>query len=256
VAYSQDYPYAFNNFLYKVELSPPASSSSFPGTRPGTSKAPSDGVSVLVIKLSNLAADGMNNANRVQNDVAVQQLVRQSMAQAGLPPLVPAVYAWAPSTTTDAADEDGYGWIMSELRSGVDLDSEFSSLELDEKRQVLEQIAGILAAIQTAKLPKGVTKFGALTFDLNGQIVSGEPPTFKTEPVDSYAEWWIAKLRAQLQDAVQSPVIQGWKANGVDTRIERFITGGGPEKVLSGVDLHRKGLIHGDFSKYALRCQS
>jgi hypothetical protein len=233
-----------------VELATPASSSSFPGTQPGTTKAPSDGVSVLVIKLSNLAAHGMNNANRVENDVAVQHLVRQSMAQAGLAPLVPAIYAWAPATTTDAADEKCFGWTMSELRSGVDLDSEFSSLELEDKEQVLEQIAAVLAAIQAARLPEGVTKFGALTFDSSGRIVNGEAPFLKGEPMGSYAEWRVAMLRPQLQEAARSPVIQGWKSNGVDARIEKFVTGGGPEKVLTGVDLHRKGLIHGDFSTY------
>jgi len=239
-----------------VELATPASSSSFPGTQPGTTKAPSDGISALVIKLSNPAAEGINNANRVQNDVATQHLVRQSMAQAGLAPLVPVIYAWAPATATDAADENGFGWTMSELRSGVDLDSEFSSLEPEDKEHILEQIAAILGAIQAAKLPESVTKFGALTFDSSGRIVSGEAPLLKGVTAGSYVEWKVAKLRAQLEEAAQSPVIQGWKGNGVDIRIEKFLTGGGPEKVLTGVDPHQKNLIHGDFSTYAPLCSS
>lgn len=250
LAYNEQYPHPFNNFIFKVELATPALSSSFPGTQPGTAKAPSAGVSTLVIKLSNLAAEGMNNTNRVENDVAVQHLVRQSMAQAGLAPLVPVIYAWAPATTTNAADEKGFGWTMLELRSGVDLDTEFSSLELEDKEQVLDQIAAILGAIQAARLPESVIKFGGLTFDSSGQIVSGEAPFLKGDPVGSYAEWRVSKLRKTLEIAAQSPVIQGWKSNGVDTRIEKFLTGGGPEKVLTGVDLYRKSLIHGDFSTY------
>ena len=140
---------------------------------------------------------------------------------------------------------------MSELRRGVDPDSEFSSLELEDKELVQEQIAAVLAAIQASRLPEGVTKFGGLTFDSSARIVSGEAPLLKGEPVGSYAEWRVAKLHAQLQVAAQNPVIQGWKSNGMDARIEKFVTGGGPEKVFTGVDLHRKGLIHGDFSTYA-----
>ncbi|KAG8418069.1 hypothetical protein J3458_005507 [Metarhizium acridum] len=145
LAYNEEHKYPYNNYLFKVELATPALSSLFPGTQPGTTKAPSNGVSALVVKLSNLAVDGMNNANRVGNDVAVQHLVRQSMMEAGLGPLVPADYAWAPATTTNISDEMGFGWIMSEPRDGVDLDSEFSSLQWGDKEHVLEQIAAIQA---------------------------------------------------------------------------------------------------------------
>lgn len=132
----------------------------------------------------------------------------------------------------------------------MDLDSEFPSLELEDKEQVLEQIAAVLAAVQAVRLPEGVTKFGGLTFDSNGRIVSGEAPLRKGEPVCSYAELMVVKLRAVLRVAAKSPVVQGWKSNGIDARIEKFVTGGGPEKVLAGVDLHQMGLIHGDFSMY------
>lgn len=234
-----------------MELATPALSSSFPGTQPGTTKAPSEGISIFVIKLSNPAATGVNNANRIENDVAVQHLVRLSMAQAGLPQLVPAIYAWMPTTITDTLDEKSFGWIISELRSGVDLDSEFSSLEMQDKEQVLEQMANVLKAIQTTKLPESATKFGGLTFDSDGRIVNGQAPLRKGDPVNSYAEWRVSRLRGQLQEAAQSPVIQGWKSNGVGARIEKFLAADGPEKILGKVDLHQKNLIHGDFSTYA-----
>ncbi|KAH8742627.1 hypothetical protein F5883DRAFT_63305 [Diaporthe sp. PMI_573] len=250
LAHDEEYQYPFNNFLFKVELATPAFASSFPGTQPGTSKAPSDGVSELVIKLSNPAAHGVNNANRVMNDVAAQHLVRQSMAKAGLAPLIPDIYAWTPATTTDEADEKGFGWIMSEFRSGVDLGPEFSSLELESQKHVLEQIAGVLGAIQAVNLPEGVTKFGGgLIFDSNGCIVSGESPFMQdVRPAGSYAEWRVSKLRSRLERAAESPVIQGWKSNGIATRIEAFFASGGPEKVLCSVDVHRKCLIHGDLT--------
>lgn len=253
LAYDERYQYPFNNYLFKVELATPALASSFPGTQPGTCKAPSDGVSALVVKLSNPAAHDVNNANRVANDVAAQHLVRQSMAKAGLDPLVADVYAWAPGTTTDAVDEEGFGWIMSELRSGVDLDSGFSSLTPENKKHVLEQVAAILGAIQAASLPQGVTTFGGgLRFDSDGHIVSGDSPSMQdVMPTGSYAEWRAGKLRSQLERAAASPVIQGWRRNGVATRIEEFLASGGLEKSLTGVDVRRKCLIHGDLSACA-----
>lgn len=99
LAYDEQYTYPFNNYLFKVQLATPAFDSTFPGTQPGTCRAPSDGVSLLVIKLSNPAAHDVNNANRVANDVAAQSLVRKSLTKAGLAPLVPDVYAWAPTAT-------------------------------------------------------------------------------------------------------------------------------------------------------------
>lgn len=218
--------------------------------QPGTCKAPPGGVSVLVVKLSNPAAHDVNNANRVANDVAAQHLVRQSMAEAGLAPLIPDVYAWAPAASTDVVDEEGFGWIMSEFRNGVDLDSEFTSLAPENKKQVLEQMAAILGTIQAASLPEGVTTFGGgLKFDSDGHIVSGESPSMQdVKPAGSYAEWRAGKLRSQLERAAESPVIRGWEDKGVSTRIEKFLTSGGPDKLLDGVDVHRKCLIHGDLS--------
>lgn len=210
-------------------------------------------MSLLVIKLSNPAAHDVNNANRVANDVAAQYLVRQSMAKAGLAPLVPDVYAWAPTATDEAIDEERFGWIMSELRGGVDLDSEFSSLSRKDKKIVLKQIAALFGAIQTANLPESVTKFGGgLQFDSNGHVVSGESPSAQdVKPVSSYAEWRASKLRSRIERAAESAIIGGWKSNGVATMIEAFLASGGPERVLTGVDVHRKCLIHGDLSACA-----
>lgn len=168
----------------------------------------------------------------------MQHLVRQSMAHAGLPQLVPAIYAWMPTTITNAVNEKSFGWIISELRIGVDLDSEFSSLKMQDKEQIREQMANVLKAIETAELPEGATKFGGVTFDSEGRIVSGQAPLRAGEPVKSYAEWRVSKLRGQLQEAAQSPVIQGWKYNGVDARIEKFLAANGPGEILSDVNLH------------------
>lgn len=116
------------------------------------------------------------------------------MAEAGMAPLVPDVYAWASATTANVVDEKGFGWIMSELRSGVDLDSKFSFLAPENKKHALEQIAAVLGAIQAASLPEGVTKFGGgLKFDSDGHLVSGESPSMQNvKPAGTYANGELA----------------------------------------------------------------
>ena len=86
----------FNNYIFKVDLETPATPSSFPGGQACTTPPPATGVSTLVVRMSNARAEGLNNANRVENDVSASWLIRQSIAREGLDPVVPAVYAWAP----------------------------------------------------------------------------------------------------------------------------------------------------------------
>lgn len=250
VAYDDDYEYPFNNFLFKVDLETPATSAQFPGTQPGSVKAPAKGVSSFIIKFSNPKASDANNANRVPNDVAAQHLVRQSLAAAGLDPLVPNVYAWAPAKLGDKLDEKDFGWIISEFKSGEDLYTVFAGLAPDAKQDLMGQIASVFAAIQAIKVPETVTKLGGLAFNSEGQIVSGEAPFRQIDPVvNSYVEFKFGNLRKRFDNAGNSPVIQGWKQDGVGARIERFLNEKGPEKVLSNVNLTQKSLIHADFSK-------
>lgn len=236
-----------------MELAKPALALTFPGTQPGTCKAPSEGVSVLVVKLSNPAASDANNANRVENDVAAQKLVRECLADPDyyiMEQVVPDVYAWAPATTTDPANEGGFGWIMSEFRGGVNLEEMFSEFPHDHLLRALEQVKNVYKAILLADLPAGVTKFGGgLKFDSKGQVVDGEAPIkHPMKPAGSYLEWRVGYLRAKIEAAAESPVIRGWERNGVLARLEAFLTGGGPEKVLADVDVDRHSLIHCDLS--------
>lgn len=184
-------PFRFNNFIYKVELASPALPSSFPSPLPGTVPPPAEGVSTVVIRFSNPIAEGLNNTHRVQNEIAAQSLARASLAKAGLPNLVPDVYAWsAPKFGADGAapDESGFGWMLAGFKPGADLDGEFRSLNLDEKKDVANQIAAILAALQKSELPAAVDKFGALTFDEDGNMVSGQMPLLQGGPWSTYAE--------------------------------------------------------------------
>ncbi|OTA90239.1 hypothetical protein M434DRAFT_78189 [Hypoxylon sp. CO27-5] len=248
IAYVEHCPFHFNNFIYKVDLESPAIPATFPNQQPCTFTPPAEGVSTLVIRMSNPLAEGLNNANRVENDVAAQYLARQSLQSAGLPSVVPAVYAWAPCRYSDVPGEAGFGWTMTEFKTGSDLDAEFPSLALDDAIDAVQQLASILAAIQGAKIPETVTKFGALTLDGQGVIRSGQPPLLPAGPFDTYADLWVAKLQTQLNESDKSPLLKGWAAGGVRDRIDKFIASGGVERVLKDVDTDRRVLVHGDLT--------
>lgn len=182
VAYVDYVPFPFNNYIYKVNLAAPAVPGSFPCNQPCISLPPAEGVSTPIFRLSNPLAQGLNNANRVENDVIAQYLVQNSLEDRGLDSVVPAVYAWMPCKYPKIPNETGFGWAISEFKTGTDLDGQFPSLSLEDGKNALEQIADILTTIQRVKLFSGVTNFGALTLSDRGVIVSGQMPLLKGGP--------------------------------------------------------------------------
>lgn len=272
VAYFERAPFAFNNFLYKITLTTPLVSATLPTNspqQPCTTPPPSAGVSTLILKLSNPAAEGLNNTHRVQNDVITTHLVRNALASSGLDNIVPAVYAWQPyrgkplaadaqglePADPFAADEKEYGWILMAYHEGVDLDGEFPSLSEENKTAVIKQIAVILKAIQHIPLPPGVTVFGGMTFDerYGANIVSGQPPLQPGGPFPTYAAFWAAKFRIALADADKSPALKGWRSSkrNVRPRLDALVE---DSEVLTrmlnaaGVDVTARVLNHGDLS--------
>ncbi|KAI5927170.1 hypothetical protein F4810DRAFT_699354 [Camillea tinctor] len=249
IAYVEHCPFHFNNFIYKVDLASPATPATFSQTpQPCTVPPPAAGVSSLVVRMSNPKAEGLNNASRVENDVAAQHVARASVRAAGLPPLVPAVYAWTPCRYPDIPDETGFGWTLGEFKEGADLDGQFSGLSLEDAKSVVEQLAAVFTAVQKAELPSTVTKFGALTLDAAGNIVSGQTPLLKGGPWDTYADFWVARLQAQLSESNGSSLLKGWADGGVRERIDTFMAGGGVQKILGSVDVNQKVLVHGDLT--------
>ena len=254
LAYDVRCPFHFNNFIYKTILSRPATqhSSKLLGKQPGTLPLPEDGTSVLVVRLSNPRAEGLNNANRVENEVASQYLVRKSLEKDNRPLVVPAVYAWGPCRFQEQPDETGFGWSIIEFKQGSELDSVFDTLSIEEKSSVIEQITDSFMSIQRAQIPDSVTQFGAMAFGASGQIIIGQMPLLSGGPWDTYSSLWTAKLKAQLNDSDKSPLLSGWKDGGIRERLESFLTNGGVGRVLGSDGMDGKVLIHGDLSTCAL----
>lgn len=251
MAYYGDCSFHFNNFIYKVELRTPAGPGSFSGKQPGTVAPPPAGVAILVVRLSNLRAEGLNNANRVANDVAGSFIARQAIENADLEQIVPAVYAWAPPSSIDVIEEENFGWVVCEYKKGQDLDAQLPLLSGEEKNDVLEHIAKIVAALQNAPIPATVDQFGGLKFDDQGKIVSAQMVLVKDGPFGFYANVWAAKLQAQLDESQTSAVLNGWRDGDVARRIRNFISTHGVCNALEGVELRDRKFVHGDFSEYS-----
>lgn len=207
-----------------------------PSRQPGTVPLPT-GVSSLVVRLPNAAAGGLNNLNRVQNEVAIMSLMRDALKT--LPTqLVPAVYGWA-----SAANDQG--WILQQYMPGRTLDAEFSKMAFQDKKSILRQMAEILAKLQQYQLPRTIKDYGGLSFDESGNVISGPMTIVHGGPFPTYEALYREMLRLQLDKADQYPVVGGWQSRDIRKRLDSF-TAHGLGRIMQGVD-SKKVLIHGDF---------
>ncbi|KAK0642173.1 phosphotransferase enzyme family protein [Cercophora newfieldiana] len=238
--YDENCPFPYNNFIYKVELAAAASPASFSRANQAcTSPPPVAGVSTLIFRLSNPSAEGLNQATRVQNEVAALHLARDGRASS----VIPAVYDWHPRVGTEM------GWILMEFKPGVGLDQHFENLSEEQKEAVIGQIADVFATVQGAALPKTATAYGGLTIDEDGTIVSGEMTTLEGGPWQTFAGFLKARLASKLNDADKSPALRGWKDNGVRERVDAFLDSGLDTALQeSGVDEGQRVLVHGDLT--------
>lgn len=207
--------------------------------KPGTVPLPAD-ASTFVIRLSNPAA-GLNDQNRVENEVATMSLFRHALSHFPVQ-LVPAVYDWASAA-------NGQGWILQEYMNGRPLDKAFEIMSLEDKKELLMQMAEILYALQHYQLPSTIKEYGGLTFDEAGNIISAPMTLHPCGPFQNYEELYTGILQSQLATVEANPWVKGWRLNGVRERLDNFISKGlGP--VIRNVSSHQKILVHGDFSMY------
>lgn len=218
----------------------------FRAGEPGTTTAPIDETS-FVIRLSNLKADGLNNENRIQNEVACSMLAQQALVDAGFGTLVPRIYAWAAPKALHSDNEEDYGWVISEYRPGSDLDKCFPTLSAEKQKDVLTEMAAILYVLQNTNLSPSITKVGGISFDKDGSLVSGKTALTIDIPRATYVDSWETRLRQRLANATEYSTTGAWVDHNISQRIETFISTGALRKLLSGMGTSLC-LIHGDFS--------
>lgn len=221
--------------------------------QPCTELPPAEGVSTIIVRLSNPRALGLNNTNRVENEVAAMYLARGAVAKLGprYTGIVPAVYSWRAATGPKPVDEAGFGWTVMEYLTGSPMDVHFKSSGPVEKRSMVLEMAAIFSAIQGVNLPPGVDRFGGLTINDEGNIVSGQETMqgLPGGPWHEYHDVWSHQILCQVKAADGSEVIQGWRAHGIRERIEQFASTKLRNIIKDeGVDMSKLAFVHVDFS--------
>jgi hypothetical protein len=183
VQYDPESPFKYNNFVYLVTLGapiPPGRSTSDNALQFGCVAIP-EGTQELIVRLTNPATEGMNMANRVENEVAIISLA--SAALSGFQPhVVPRVYGWG-SAAGVSADAPAQGWIVQELMPGQPLVDSFEKLALDTKKKVFAQMAALLKGLQKG-LRQRLDKFVA-----EGVPAQFQDLQFKDEKVLTHADF-------------------------------------------------------------------
>ncbi|PYH75226.1 phosphotransferase family protein [Aspergillus vadensis CBS 113365] len=248
IAYQELGPCPYNNFIYKLELSQPPSSTSFhtPDDPPNPyTTSPPDGTTTYILRMSNPSAMGINPlSSRIENELAAMSLARQGLEshRPGSGSLIPRIHTFCSKPTSHP---DDLPWTLMEYKSGIPLDEFFPSQSKTIKKSIIEQVADILAGLRKCPLPSGITYGGLGLSSTDGRIISAEMTTTNGGPWSTYAELLKARLRHELHDADSSPIINGWRSNGIRDRLDSLID----KFSLPGLsDPDTRVLIHGDLT--------
>ncbi|KAF7587875.1 hypothetical protein BBP40_006611 [Aspergillus hancockii] len=148
------------------------------------------------------------------------------------------------------ATQSSQGYILQGLMPGTPLDEIFNSMDLQEKRQVFGQMAGLLKALQEYQLPENIT-FGDVTFDDTGDIVSTAMTSVGAGPWPTYEASYKGQLRVVLKEVDANRYIEGWRANGVRERLDAFVERSVPTQFGSLHSVQDSVIVHADFSDFA-----
>ena len=89
ILYDADCPFDFNNFIYKVTFSFTKQAEDLPRrVQPGIQPLP-HGATTLIVRLANNLAVGVHSHNRVENEVASMNIVREALQSINLAHLIP-----------------------------------------------------------------------------------------------------------------------------------------------------------------------
>lgn len=180
-------PFLYNNFIYLVTLASPTpavinlQSSKSDKVQHGTKSLPAD-TSSLIFRLANPdPAIGLNNTNRIGNEVAFTELARHALENSKYSRTVPEIYTWASMSS-------GQGFSVQKYMPGTVVDRVFNDLTLQDRAVVLGQMADILALLQNFRIPETVERLGGLKFDGDGKFISAQMTQFVGEPYMSYRD--------------------------------------------------------------------
>ena len=205
--------------------------------QPGTHTIPS-GLDTFIIRLPN-PISGYNDKIRVHNEVAALSIARDAL-QAKFPDFVPRVFGWGSA-------RHGRGWILQEHMAGKPLLDDFHQMSDIDKAFILRQMADVLTTLQQYQLPATIQEYGGLDFGPSGEYVSAPMSILDAGPFTTYSDLVKATIQSKLAKADADPQVQGWRANGVRARLDKFIAEGF-HVAMENMGTFPKVLVHADFS--------
>ncbi|KAL9102564.1 MAG: hypothetical protein Q9163_002314 [Psora crenata] len=238
VAYEEDFPFPYNNFVYAVNISlegPVAHNRA--RRQPGTHEIP-PGLDLFILRLPN-PTSGYNNKIRVENEVAALSIARDAL-QAKFPGFIPRVFGWG------SAKYD-QGWILQEHMAGCPLLDHFGQMSDEDKAFMLGQMAEVLTILQQYQLPATIRGYGGLDFGPSGECISGPLSILDAGPFTTYEGLVKAAIQSKLAKADTDPQVEGWRANGVRARLDAFIAEG-LHVAMENMGTFPKVLVHADFT--------
>ncbi|KAI4138391.1 MAG: hypothetical protein LQ341_004689, partial [Variospora aurantia] len=207
--------------------------------QPGTHTIP-HGLDAFIIRLPN-PTSGYNDQIRVQNEVAALSIARDAL-HAEFPGLVPRVFGWGSA-------KDGQGWILQEHMAGSPLLDDFGQMNNKNKGFMLGQMAAVLALLQQYQIPSTIQGYGGLGFGPSGEYVSAPLSILDAGPFTTYEGLVKATIQSKLAKADTDPQVEGWRANGVRARLDKFIAEG-LHVAMGNMGTFPKVLVHADFNNF------
>lgn len=240
VAYEENFPFPYNNFVYAVNVDLETSHARNRAQwQPGTQAIP-PGLDSFIIRLPN-PISGYNDKTRVENEVASLSIARDAL-QAKFPGFIPRVFGWGSA-------RHGQGWILQEYMTGSPLLDDFSQMSDANRACILRQMADVLSGFQLIELPANIRDYGGLGFGPSGEYVSAPMSILDAGPFPTYEDLVKATIQSKLAKTDTDPQVEGWRANGVRTRLEKFIAEG-LHVAMKSMGSFPKALVHADFSMY------
>ena len=213
--------------------------------QPGCVPIPAD-TREFILRLSNAHAEGLHQQTRVQNEVGILTLASAALGHVK-PNIVPRVFGWG-----SGASRECLGWILEELMPGAPLAEAFAqTMALDQKKEIMAQMATILKALQDYPLPESIKGWGGVTFDDSGDVISAPMTSVGAGPWSSFEESFRSRLEVALAKADKNPRLEGWRANGVRARVEAFMEQGLSAQFSDFTSKQDKVIVHADFSGFS-----
>ena len=196
------------------------------------------GLDAFILRLPN-PTSGYNSKIRVENEVAALSIARDAL-YVKLLGFVPRVFRWGSA-------RHGQGWILQEYMAGCPLLADFGQMSDKDKACILRQMADVLTILQQYQLPATVRGYGGLDFGPSGEYVSGPLSILHAGPFTTYGDLVKATIQSKLTKADTDPQVEGWRANGVRSRLDKFIAEG-LHATMENMGTFPKVLVHADFS--------